>query len=256
MSDDGRVQVLVVAKQPVPGRAKTRLVPGFGPIGAAALARAALADTFAAALACRADRVIVSFDGDPTGIVPDGVVVVPQRPGDLATRLAGAWADAGGPGVQIGMDTPQVTPTDLDDALDALEQPGTEAVLGLADDGGWWAIGLHRPMDGLFAGIATSRSDTGARQRDRLGELGLATTMLATMRDVDTPADAEAVAALAPSTRFARVLAECRQQATPHQRAGTDPAGTGASTGGPGTVDRWTATTKDQDRWFAELEHL
>ncbi|MGI8710864.1 MAG: TIGR04282 family arsenosugar biosynthesis glycosyltransferase [Acidimicrobiales bacterium] len=212
MSNGGRVHVLVVAKQSLPGRVKTRLIPGFGAEGAAALASAALADTLEAALACRADHVVVAFDGDPTGIVPDGIEVTAQRSGDFPTRLAGAWADAGGPGIQIGMDTPQVTATDLDQAMDALAKPGTDAVLGLADDGGWWAIGLHAPVPGLFSGIATSRSDTGTRQRDRLVELGLATSMLAPMRDVDTPADADAVAALAPSSHFARVLGELRRE--------------------------------------------
>lgn len=197
---------LVLAKSPVPGRAKTRLIPEFGPEGAAALAAAALADTFAAAAGCRADRVVVSFDGDPTGIVPDDFEVFSQRTGSLADRLAGAWADAGGPGIQIGMDTPQVTAADLDDALDTLERPGTDAVLGLAADGGWWAIGLHEPLD-VFAGIETSRDDTGARQLDRLEALGLTTVQLPIRRDVDHPADAHAAAEAAPGTRFAATLA-------------------------------------------------
>lgn len=203
----GGMHCLVLAKAPLPGRAKTRLIPEFGPDGAAALATAALADTFAAAAACRAERVIVSFDGDPTGIVPSDFEVVEQRTGTLADRLAGAWADADGPGIQIGMDTPQVTAADLDDALDTLARPDTDAVLGLAEDGGWWAIGLHRPTD-VFADIETSRDDTGARQLARLRDLGLATVQLPTRRDVDHPADAHAVAAAAPGSRFAATLAE------------------------------------------------
>lgn len=201
------MHLLILAKQPLPGRAKTRLVPAYGADGAAALAAAALADTFDAAGSCRADEVVVAFDGDPAGIVPEGFRVVPQRAGDLAARLAGAWADAGGPGLQIGMDTPQVTAGDLDDALDALSAPGVDAALGLAEDGGWWAIGLRRPRD-VFHDIATSRPDTGARQLRRLHRLGLRTASLATVRDVDHPADALAVAALAPTSRFARTLAE------------------------------------------------
>lgn len=202
-----------MAKRPVAGQAKTRLIPGFGPGGAAALAAAALADTFEAARACGADRVVVSFDGDPTGIVPADFQVVPQHPGTLAQRLAGAWSDAwpitnDGPGLQIGMDTPQVTGEDLDAAFASLNTRGTDAVLGLAEDGGWWAIGLHHPMD-VFAGIATSQADTGERQLDRLRELGLATNLLPTKRDVDLPEDAHAVAALAPHSRFAAAVAAC-----------------------------------------------
>ncbi len=206
------MHLLIVAKRPVAGQAKTRLIPGFGPNGAATLAAAALADTFDAARACGADQVVVSFDGDPTGVVPADFAVVPQRPGNLADRLAGAWVDTwptlGGPGLQIGMDTPQVTGADLDAAFEILVTPGTDAVLGLAEDGGWWAIGLHRPTD-VFTGVATSQADTGARQLARLQDLGLATTLLPTQRDVDLPQDALAVAALAPHSRFAAAVAAC-----------------------------------------------
>lgn len=198
---------LILAKAPLPGRAKTRLIPAFGPEGSAALAAAALADTFDAARESRAERVVVSFEGDPTGTVPGDFEVVTQRSGSLAERLAGAWDDAAGPGVQIGMDTPQVTGADLDTAFDLLADDDTDAVLGLADDGGWWAIGLRRPAD-VFAGIATSQDDTGARQLQQLEAMGLRTRLLATKRDVDEPDDARAVAALAPHTRFAALLAE------------------------------------------------
>lgn len=197
------MHLLIVAKQPLPGRAKTRLIPAYGPLGAAALAAAALADTFAAARACGADRVIVAFDGDPTGVVPAEFDVVTQRRGDLSNRLAGAWADAGGAGLQIGMDTPQVSAADLDAAFEQLASPGTDAVLGPAEDGGWWAIGFHRAPPGVFADIATSRPDTGARQLARLWALGLTTSVLPPVRDVDHPDDVAPVAALAPGSRFA-----------------------------------------------------
>ncbi len=75
-------------------------------------------------------------------------------------------------------------------------------MLGLAADGGWWAIGLHRPAD-VFHGIETSRHDTGQRQLDRLRSLGLTTSLLPTRRDVDLPDDVELVADEAPGTRFA-----------------------------------------------------
>jgi glycosyltransferase A (GT-A) superfamily protein (DUF2064 family) len=84
-----------------------------------------------------------------------------------------------------------------------LVAPGVDAVLGPAHDGGWWAIGLHRPHPRTFAGIPTSRPDTGARQAARLAALGLRTRVLPTRRDVDTWPDALAVAAAHPSTTFA-----------------------------------------------------
>jgi glycosyltransferase A (GT-A) superfamily protein (DUF2064 family) len=193
-----------MAKAPIPGRVKTRLTPPLTPLQAADLAEAALADTLDAALASRADRVVVALDGPPGDWLPPGCVVVPQREGTLDQRLAAAWADVGGCGVQIGMDTPQVTAEDLDAALVALD--AADAALGVADDGGWWAIALRRPDPAVFLGIPTSRLDTGARQRARLAALGLHTVLLPRRRDVDLFDDAVAVASAAPGTRFAATL--------------------------------------------------
>jgi rSAM/selenodomain-associated transferase 1 len=199
------VHVTVVAKAPVAGRVKTRLGPPCTPEEAARLATAALVDTLAAARASCADRVVVALDGDPGDWLPPGCVVVPQRGADLAERLAAAWVDAGGPGVQIGMDTPQVTADDLDAALDALDRH--DAALGLACDGGWWAIALRRPDPSVFRGVRTSRADTGARQLERLLALGLDVAPLPRRRDLDRFDDAVAVARQAPDSAFAATLA-------------------------------------------------
>lgn len=200
------MHLLVLAKSPVPGTVKTRLCPPFDPVEAAGIAEAALADTLEAALGSGADRVVVALDGAAGPWLPVGVTVIAQSTGDLAARLTSAWTEVGGPGLQVGMDTPQVTSTDFDVALVTLAEPGTDAVLGPAVDGGWWAVGLRRPHPLAFVGIATGRPDTGARQRERLKRLGLRTTELATVRDVDTAADAVAVAAAAPNGHFARAV--------------------------------------------------
>ncbi len=204
------MHLLILAKQPLAGRAKTRLAPRFGPEGSAELAAAALADTCRAAAACHASRVVVAFDGDPAGLLPNSFDVVPQVPGDLGQRLAAAWEHAGAPGLQIGMDTPQVSATDLDEALAEVTRPDVDAVLGLAEDGGWWAIGFRcrpRSFVDVFDGIPTSRSDTGSRQLARLRAMGLRTVLLPTRPDVDRPDDVELVAAQAPDGRFARTAA-------------------------------------------------
>jgi len=205
------VHLLILAKEPLPGRAKTRLAPRFGPEGSARLAAAALADTLDTAAACRADRVVVAFDGRPDGIVPAGVDVIPQVAGDLGDRLAAAWEAAGAPGLQIGMDTPHLGPAVLDDAYDRLRDPSVDAVLGPAADGGWWAIGFRtrpRSFAEVFAGIPASTPDTGARQLARLRELGLRTELLATHRDVDEPDDVAEAARVAPASRFGRLAVE------------------------------------------------
>ncbi|MDQ3640641.1 MAG: DUF2064 domain-containing protein [Actinomycetota bacterium] len=187
------VHLLVMAKSPVPGRVKTRLCPPCTPEEAAGLAEAALADTLDAVAACGADRRIIALDGEPGSWLPSGFEVVPQVDGAFDRRLAAAWAAAGGPGVQIGMDTPQVTAGLLDDALSALDT--TSAALGLAVDGGWWAVGLRRADARVFHGIPMSTSGTGDAQLARLIRLGMEITPLPTLVDLDTIADLPAVTA-------------------------------------------------------------
>jgi hypothetical protein len=180
-----------MAKAPVPGRVKTRLCPPCTPVEAAALAEAALADTLDAVAACGAGRRVIALDGEPGDWLPAGFHVIPQCTGAFDRRLADAWAAAGGPGVQIGMDTPQVTAALLDTALATLDT--ADAALGYAEDGGWWAIGLRRPSADVFTGIPMSTSRTGAAQEARLRALGHGVTLLPTLVDLDTVADLPAV---------------------------------------------------------------
>ena len=201
-----RPALLVLAKAPVAGLAKTRLCPPLLPAQAAALARAALKDTLAAVVATRAARRVLVLDGTPGEWVPDGVDVLPQRAGNLAERLADAFADVGEAALLIGMDTPQVTPALLARGLDLLAGKDTDAVLGLSADGGYWAVGLTRPDRRVFHRVPMSTPDTGSIQRRRLNELGLRTSELPRLRDVDRYRDAVAVAALAPASHFARTF--------------------------------------------------
>ncbi len=199
--------MLVVAKEPVPGRVKTRLCPPLDPAEAARVAEAALADTLDAVARCGADRRILALDGRPGPWLPPGFEVVPQVCGPLGVRLAAAWRYAGGPGVQLGMDTPQVTPSLLDESLALLAGGDPDrALLGPAEDGGWWALGLTRWRRDVFDGVPMSTPHTGARQADRLRSLGLTVTPLPVLRDVDTAADAVAVAQAAPDSRTAAVV--------------------------------------------------
>jgi uncharacterized protein len=95
----GRVDLIVLAKEPVPGRVKTRLCPPCSPAEAASLAAAALADTLAAATASGADRVVLALDGRVGPWCPPGVHVVTQGTGGLDRRLATAWSAVPGPAV-------------------------------------------------------------------------------------------------------------------------------------------------------------
>jgi rSAM/selenodomain-associated transferase 1 len=197
--------IAVIAKAPLAGRSKTRLCPPCTPEQAAALAAAALADTLAAVAATPAGRRVLVLDGAPGQWLGQGFEVIPQRGDGLGERLAAAFADLGEPALVVGMDTPQLTPGLLAHALDRLAH--AQAVLGPAYDGGYWAIGLRRADDGVFAGVPMSDVFTCVAQRERLQALDLTTHELPELRDVDEIADARAVAALAPHTRFACCLA-------------------------------------------------
>ena len=200
------VHLLVMAKSPVPGRVKTRLCPPCTPAEAAALAEAALADTLEAVAACGADRRIVALDGEPGPWLPPGFEVVAQCDGGFDRRLAAAWAIAGGPGVQIGMDTPQATPALLDEALAVLDTH--TAALGPAADGGWWAIALRWPDPRVFDGVPMSTPRTGWEQLARLQALEHDVAPLATLVDLDTAADLAPVTASGSAARTRAVAVE------------------------------------------------
>jgi rSAM/selenodomain-associated transferase 1 len=203
--------IVVIAKSPQPGRVKTRLTPPCSPEQAARLAGAALSDTLAAAARTGATRRVLVLDGEPGPWVPRGFDVVPQRGDGLAERLAAAFEDVAQPAFLVGMDTPQVTTRLLDAGLGALSR--SDAAFGAALDGGYWGIGLRRPDPAAFAGVPMSEATTGLAQRVRLAELGLRTAVLPPLRDVDTIADAHAVAAEAPGSRFAAALARIESAA-------------------------------------------
>ncbi|MFJ5221789.1 DUF2064 domain-containing protein [Streptomyces sp. NPDC088400] len=196
--------LLVIAKEPRPGRVKTRLTPPFTPEEAAELAEAALADTLRTVAAAPASRRVLVLDGAPGPWLPPGFDVVPQCAGGLDERLADAFAHCTGPALLIGMDTPQVTP----DLLTA-DFTRCDAYFGPAEDGGFWALGLTRPDPALLRGVPMSTPVTGAVQRQRLVAAGLRVRDLPCLRDVDTAADAHAVAALVPRGRFAAQLTRC-----------------------------------------------
>lgn len=199
------VQLLVLAKAPVAGRVKTRLCPPLTAQQAADVAEAALLDTLDAVRRTEVRRRVLVLDGS---FAAAGFEVLPQRGDGLDERLAAAfddgWSAAQLPMLLIGMDTPEVTPEGLATAVEALVRTG--CVLGLAEDGGWWALGLDRPDASLLLGIPTSQDDTGALQRDRLLASGRKVFDLPVLRDVDAIGDLLAVAELAPDGRFAATV--------------------------------------------------
>jgi uncharacterized protein len=206
---DGDATLLVIAKEPRPGRVKTRLTPAYTPVEAARLAAAALVDTLRSVRRLPARRRVLVLDGRPGAWLPDGFDVVPQCGGGLDERLAAAFgAYDDGPALLVGMDTPQLSAAALAPALAPDAWTAYDACLGPAADGGFWALGLAAPDPALLRGVPMSTPHTGAAQRERLAAAGLRVRDLPVLRDVDTPGDVDAVAAAAAGGEFARVARE------------------------------------------------
>jgi uncharacterized protein len=224
--------VLVVAKAPEPGRVKTRLTPAASPVEAADIAAAALLDTLDAAHAMEA-FVIVALSGDLDRSLRGkeirsrlaSFVVVPQRGGSFGDRLANAHLDARrvhayGPILQIGSDTPQIDADLLSRAAEQLDAGHVDAVLGPAVDGGWWTLGLRDAKHAdVLRTVPMSRGDTCAQTLAALRTSGLRIGTLPELRDVDTVADAVAVAAEMPASRFADAVSVLADRARHRRRA-------------------------------------
>nr|MDT0659603.1 DUF2064 domain-containing protein [Micromonospora sp. DSM 115978] len=215
--------LLVIAKAPVAGRAKTRLCPPATPTQAAHIAAGALLDTLdvvrstpgGTPVLVLAGRLADADDGPDLAAATAGLPVLPQRGAGFDERLANAHADvaAAYPGrqvLQIGMDTPQLTPAAVHAA--AVRLNDGDAVLGDAEDGGWWALGLRDPRHAeALRGVPMSTAATGRLTRAALHRHGLRVASLPVLRDVDDWSDALAVARTIPASRFARRVAAVRR---------------------------------------------
>lgn len=206
------MQIAVIAKEPIPGRVKTRLCPPFSPVEAAQLAEASLRDTLQTVRATPASRHVLVLDGRPGPWMPTGFDVLAQRGDGLGQRLAAAFTDCGAtcdePVVLVGMDTPQLTSALLLDAADRLAagpaDPATRrAVIGPADDGGYWLLGLSHVDPHVFDRVSMSTSATGAEQIAQLHRRGFDVRLTQSLRDVDSASDAACAAAATPGSAFA-----------------------------------------------------
>lgn len=208
--------LLVVAKAPVPGLAKTRLAATLGDHRAADIAAAALLDTLDAVAETPAAARVVALTGNLDAACRAASIrdrlsaftVVEQRGATFAERLANAHADAAAASgcdavLQIGMDTPQVDAALLARCAHLLV--GAHAVLGPASDGGWWLLGVADPDTAqCLLDVPMSQPDTGALTYAALGRTGGPVMLAESLADVDTLADIPAVRATCrPSSRFA-----------------------------------------------------
>jgi rSAM/selenodomain-associated transferase 1 len=191
-----RRRVAVLARRAVSGRVKSRLSPALPPVLACALHAAMAADTLACVAAAEVDGRCVLWDGDATPdalaiAVPAGVREGRQAEGDLGVRLAAACAagleapeDAV---VLVGTDCPDLRPRHLAAAFMALADH--DVVVGPSHDGGYWLIGLARPLPALFEDIPWGGPEVLARTLERAHHARLRVATLETLSDLDTPAD-------------------------------------------------------------------
>lgn len=189
--------LIVFAKAPVAGRAKTRLIPALGAEGAAALAERMLEHALAAAVAAQPDAVELCVTPDAAHPLfrrllqahPDLRMTV-QGEGDLGARMQRAFERvlrAHDRALLIGTDAPAVDATLLRRAAVALDEH--DAVLVPALDGGYALVGLRSPQPALFADMAWSTPQVMAATRDRLRAAGLRWAELPAVADVDEPQD-------------------------------------------------------------------
>jgi rSAM/selenodomain-associated transferase 1 len=198
-----RVGVAILARAPIPGQAKTRLIPVLGAAGAAALQRWLLQRTVAMALAADVGPVTLWCAGDPqhSDFAPcrafDSVAVRDQPDGDLGARMLAALCESPTAAtLVIGTDCPALTAPHLREA--ARQLADHDAVLLPAEDGGYVLVGAARPLPELFVGVDWGTARVMAQTRARLRAAGLRWCEPATLWDLDRPADLDRLAVLYP----------------------------------------------------------
>ncbi len=193
----GGRQLLIMARAPVPGACKTRLIPALGAAGAAALQRRLLHHILTEAARVRGATLTIHAHPDTDHpllrewAAEFGARLRPQQGSDLGERMAHALARAladGGPAVLVGSDSPGYAKDYLEAAFAALEA-GHPLVLGPAVDGGYVLIGLNRFEPALFRDIPWGGERVAARTRERAAAAGLRPFELEPLADIDTPAD-------------------------------------------------------------------
>jgi uncharacterized protein len=187
------VSVAILAKAPIPGRVKTRLVMLLGSDGAAELHARLVARTVETATAAAIGPVTLWVTDEQHPLFQDlaqkfPIKVARQPEGDLGARMLAAFAQANTPTLVIGSDCPALTPAHLRDAVEVLRS-GNEAVVYPAEDGGYVLIGLMRPIPELFSGMTWSTDTVMVETRNRLRHLGLSWREPTQLWDVDRATD-------------------------------------------------------------------
>ena len=191
--------LVVFLKHPRPGGVKTRLAAAIGAEAAAALYRALAEEVLEATTPAVGDYERLVFFEPPESLPQmrdwlPGVPLMAQSGHDLGARMADAFARAFARGARrvaiVGTDAPGVSRATVREAFSALDV--ADVVMGPADDGGYYLIGLRAPCPGLFAGILWSTPSVREQTLARAAAAGLSVRELGRLRDVDTLEDVRA----------------------------------------------------------------
>lgn len=184
------VRLSLFAKYPVAGFAKTRLIPALGPEGAAALHRH-LAGRTCRILLASGQNVTVHYTGaqesDFRTWLGDGAALEPQPEGDLTARLLAAQKHE--PQIFFGADTPDLSLDIVNQAIAALADHAV--TIGPAEDGGYYLIGMQKPLPALFTDMPWSTQNVLPNTLARLQDMGIIPHILPTLSDCDRPEDLE-----------------------------------------------------------------
>ncbi|MFL6797673.1 MAG: TIGR04282 family arsenosugar biosynthesis glycosyltransferase [Xanthobacteraceae bacterium] len=189
------VAVAVLAKAPLAGFAKTRLIPLLGAERAAQLQARLIAHAIATAISAAVGPITLWGTPDVmhpcfTALQMRGIAVAPQGEGDLGARMLEAVTAAKQPVLVVGTDCPVLTPEHLRKAAELLRS-GTDVVVYPAEDGGYVLIGMRQPEPSLFDGMAWGCKDVMNETRKRLHRLGRSWQEPVTLWDLDRPEDLE-----------------------------------------------------------------
>src|SRR2546428_424026 len=197
--DGARVAVAIMAKAPKPGEVKTRLCPPLSLEEAASLYDCFLRDKVAQVRALGGATGVIAFTPDESrslfeAIAP-GFRLIAQRGADLGSRLLnslGALLREGYVGaVAIDSDTPNLPTEYLRQAVDVLSRSATDVVVGPADDGGYYLIGVRQAWPTLFDAMPWSTPEVLPETLGRAHAAGLQVQCLPAWFDVDTPQEPE-----------------------------------------------------------------
>jgi rSAM/selenodomain-associated transferase 1 len=193
---DRRNSLVIFARAPQPGQVKTRIAAELGTLAAVEIYRSLAAQTIASARMGASYGVTIEYSPrDSESLMRDwlgaSLPLRPQRDGDLGARMAAAIDDELARGAQrvvvIGTDCPGLTPAVIESAFARLDQ--SDVVLGPATDGGYYLIGMARPLPELFQDVPWSSPETLRVTMDRARQRELRVSLLDELADIDTADD-------------------------------------------------------------------